>query len=420
MRKDSEIAHKIKRQIEHFCMDCSRGLSRPLQKFIFQMVYGILASKSVHLTKIGRSLNEGIRLLYTVKRLSRNLAHEGLEEELQENCLARLGQVVEERTVIGLDLSDLCKPYATRMEHLCEVYDGSEGEVKDHGYPWITAVAAGSEGEVVPLYARLFSYRAEDFRSENEEIWRAIEVIFRHTDGRGIISIDRGGDRGVILSKLITGGYHFNIRLRGDRELIRISDKQVRRAMEIASQVEPHYKQTVSLTVDGEEKSYRLRYGSVEVCLPGFEKVLWLVVIWGFGEEPILLLTDLSARGELVVKRAEEYLLRWRCEEHIRFLKQGFDLEDIRLLRYRRLQNMMVLLLLALGILCKIGYISSHLTLLKHKIIEKSRRLFQTPKFLYYTLADGIWEYLKFYRPKVVAHIPIPIKSGQLVLFSEI
>jgi hypothetical protein len=36
---------------------------------------------------------------------------------------------------------------------------------------------------------------------------------------------------------------------------------------------------------------------------------------------------------------------RWSIEETIRFIKQTYDLENIRVLRYARLQNMMALLL---------------------------------------------------------------------------
>ncbi len=37
-------------------------------------------------------------------------------------------------------------------------------------------------------------------------------------------------------------------------------------------------------------------------------------------------------------------MTRWRIEETIRFMKQSYQLEDVRLLRYTRLQNLMVLL----------------------------------------------------------------------------
>ena len=47
------------------------------------------------------------------------------------------------------------------------------------------------------------------------------------------------------------------------------------------------------------------------------------------------------------VKRRKEkdigYLTRWKCEESFRFIKQGYNLEDIRLLTYKGLRNMVAL-----------------------------------------------------------------------------
>ena len=41
----------------------------------------------------------------------------------------------------------------------------------------------------------------------------------------------------------------------------------------------------------------------------------------------------------------ESYLSRWGVEETIHFIKQSYPLEDIRLLKYERLRNLMILVL---------------------------------------------------------------------------
>ena len=55
---------------------------------------------------------------------------------------------------------------------------------------------------------------------------------------------------------------------------------------------------------------------------------LWLVVIRGFGVEPILLLTNLAPgkEREHAVWIADVYLTRWKCEEAYRFVKQAYRL----------------------------------------------------------------------------------------------
>jgi len=35
-----------------------------------------------------------------------------------------------------------------------------------------------------------------------------------------------------------------------------------------------------------------------------------------------------------------DYLTRWKCEESYRFIKQAYNLEDVRVMSYRALRNM--------------------------------------------------------------------------------
>jgi len=142
------------------------------------------------------------------------------------------------------------------------------------------------------------------------------------------------------------------------------------------------------------------------------------VVIDGFGEEPIMLLTNLPSAGDLVLQRASNYLSRWRCEEEIRFLKQGFDLEDVRVLKYDRLQNMMVFAVLGMGFLSRVGYLATRLRYLCEKILQKAKRIFSIPKFRYYALLEGIRFYLAAYRGRVSFPRQLRIRTGQLSLFA--
>ena len=75
----------MKRGIFTFCSKLSNGLSRPIQKFIFDMIYGLLAGQVCTLTEIARKLKEDIALCKTVERLSRNLNKFDESERLREN-----------------------------------------------------------------------------------------------------------------------------------------------------------------------------------------------------------------------------------------------------------------------------------------------------------------------------------------------
>ena len=127
------VGSRLKAQLTKFALTVSDGLSRPQRKFVHQMLYGIQASQDVKLSSIARSLQEKIPLLKTEDRLSRNLAAEALDVHLLRR-LAELGsRHVTAQTVLCLDLSDVRKEYAQKMQYLDRVYDGSTGEVHE-GY----------------------------------------------------------------------------------------------------------------------------------------------------------------------------------------------------------------------------------------------------------------------------------------------
>ena len=153
---DSKIQSRLKAQLTKFCTELCTDLSRPLEKFANQMLFGIQASQDVKLSNIARSLKEEIPLIETEKRLSRNLKAAELEKELTPQLVRMGSQRVRPNTVLALDLSDIRKEYAQKMEYLATVRDGSTGELHQ-GY-WLCDVTAAevNGSEIVPLYQKLY------------------------------------------------------------------------------------------------------------------------------------------------------------------------------------------------------------------------------------------------------------------------
>jgi hypothetical protein len=74
--------------------------------------------------------------------------------------------------VPALDRSDIRKEYSQKMAYLATVHDGSNGELHQ-GYWLCDVTAAEANGsEIVPLYQKLYSVEAQDFRSEKTRSWR--------------------------------------------------------------------------------------------------------------------------------------------------------------------------------------------------------------------------------------------------------
>ena len=77
-------------------------------------------------------------------------------------------------------------------------------------------------------------------------------------------------------------------------------------------------------------------------------------------------------------------------QETFRFLKQSYNLEDIRVLKYQRLKNLVVLVTAAAYFAATFLGQKMTLRILCEKLPIISQRFFGIPPFRFYALADGI------------------------------
>ena len=389
---DSKVRSRLKAQLSKFTSELCGGLSKPLTKFVSEMLYGIQSSQDVKLSNIGRALGETIPLIRTEKRLSRNLKHAEIEAELTSKLVAMASTRICEDTVLALDLSDIRKEYARKMEHLATVWDGSTGETHP-GYWLVDVTAAEVNGsDIVPVCQKLFSAEAKEYVSENAEILSVVDEANRHLNGRGIWTMDRGCDRKKLLDPLLDKHLRFVIRSTGER-MVRDRRGRLRGIAELAAGCKLRHQARVVKIDKGQEKTYELHYGAEPFRLVGRDEMLWLVVVAGFGEQPILLVTNLKLRArdsESVWWAARIYWTRWKIEETFRFVKQSYNLEDIRVMKYRRLKNLVVLVTAAAYFAATFLGQKMKLRILTEKLLVISQRFFGIPPFRFYALADGI------------------------------
>jgi hypothetical protein len=391
---NSKIAGKIKGQITRFAHKISGGYKKPLRKWMVQMLYGIQASKDVKLSNIARSLNEEIPLIKTETRLSRNLGRMDLTESINGRLIAEGGKRIQQETVIALDLSDLDKPYAEKMEYLALVRDGSTGERKSKGYWLVDVLGADVEGEdLIPLYGELYSQEANSFRSENRQVLDAVDRVMEGIGQKGIWAIDRGGDRSRLFKGFLERRLKFVVRLVGDRDLIQ-KDGRKKNSLKIAWGCHCPHQRELKIEKDGETKKKTISVGQIRVKLPFSDQPLFLVVVKGFGEKPMMLLTNVAIKSQGVMRILEIYLTRWKCEESYRFIKQAYNLEDIRVLSYTALRNMMVLVQAVFYFVSAELGKNLKLNILLKKLFEKAKRFFEIPDFRQYAIADGIYKIL--------------------------
>jgi len=397
MSANDRTAAAIKGQLSKFSGIIAAGLSKAKRRLIKEMVYGIQAGKDIKLSNISRALHESIPLLKTEDRLSRNLDDEDFTEEInQEIC--RLGSAkVAEDMVIAIDPGDIRKKYAAKMECLCRIHDGSEHQLGE-GYWLAKAVAADLEHKkVIPLYLEAYSHKAQEFRSENHQLFQLIDTVSARMGNKGIYALDRGGDRGKLYDKFLEKGKEkrFVIRLEKSRDLIHKGKKK--NCYLLATMLPCPYQTVIIKYEDGKEEKKTVSYNALPVRLPGRDYTLFLVVVKGFRTEPMMLLTSCPVNvkiKEAVWRIVEIYLTRWKCDESFRYIKQCYNLEDIRVRHYTSIRNLVVLIL-AVAYFASV-YLGDNLKLkmLVERIYLVSKRFFGVPTFFNYAIADGLYNLL--------------------------
>jgi hypothetical protein len=163
--------------------------------------------------------------------------------------------------------------------------------------------------------------------------------------------------------------------------------------------MELNHKAQITKIEDGKETVINLSFGSTTVALPDKpDRWYYAVVIKGFGQHPMILLTNKQVNlheSKSIYQIVEIYLTRWKCDECYRYIKQSYNLEDLRVRSYHSIRNLTVIVH-AIAYFTSI-YIGMNLKLkiMVQKIFILSKRFFGIPTFFNYAMADGIFELLK-------------------------
>ena len=180
-----------------------------------------MASQSVMLTEIGRQLESRVSLKKIEERFSRQLQKPKIWASIHNRVVSMARSRIKKDTLLILDLSDLKKKYAEKMEHMARVRDGSDNGELVNGY-WTNQVIATEvdSDQITPLHFSLYSQASPEFNGENNQIIQAMDQVGKALDNKGIWVMDRGGDRDTLYESLLHNKRGFIVRLVGTRDLI--------------------------------------------------------------------------------------------------------------------------------------------------------------------------------------------------------
>jgi hypothetical protein len=376
--------HIAKREILTFSNKLSNGMGRPDQKFIADMIYGMIASESVHLSDIAQALREDTRKINTVDRLSKHLAKR-LPYNIYSNYIDSIRSDIPDDSIVLLDDSDVIKPHGKKFEDLGYVKDGSATGLKiEKGY-WISeACVLSKSNQPLSLYSHIYSQHEKKYTSNNTNTLRAIDASVGAIGRKATFVCDRGYDSNAMFEYFYSKGQDFIIRLTANRKLF-YKGKWLK-APTLCGSRKGKFKTT--LKFQNEEKECYISHVNVQITAS--KKKVRLVLVYGLSDTPMMLATNKEIKGkDDVVKIARTYLSRWRIEEYFRFKKQHFGFEDFRVRNLGAINNLNRLLSYAISFMNKVVS-KNPANHFKVAVYEKADPMRKKILFYYYRVAKGI------------------------------
>jgi len=387
-------SYEVKRDLINFSKKISVGVNNPTSKFIMDMQFGLAKSGSCLISEIARSLNEDIKLNYTIERLCDNLSNMYDDESnvIWNNYLKEVKKNVDlDNPIVLFDDSDINKEYSRKLEDLDRVIDASSQDKRIvNGYHVCEAtILTRNEKQPLSIYSQIYSCKSKNFESKNKYTMESINAAEDLVGDNFIGVFDRGYDDNKIIHYM--SKHKFVIRLDDERVLL---FKEKRHSVEeIAKGRKGKIKMKV-LFDDNEEKELMISYTKAK--LPYNKKEYTLVIVYGLGENPMKLLTNLEyAEKEDVIKIVRLYLSRWRIEEHFRGKKQEYDFENMRVRTLKSINILNMMLTIHLGYMAMLSD-KIDKKLLVIKIIEASKSLRGKIIVWISQMARGIKEILKY------------------------
>jgi hypothetical protein len=362
------------RAFQQFVSNLTQRLTKPKARFIRQLLCGVLFSNNLVLTNIASKVPCPGRLTAIAKRFRRQLADsKSYLKQLWSNYLSLVRRRLDIDSLFIVDLTDLAKPYAKKLQYLAYVRDGDK-DCLVPGYWCMEVYCLDKDGIIWPVILWPYSLEAEGQLSENAQILQILSQLDEYFgEGFGIYVCDRGFDRLSLIEPFLASKRHFIIRQRGDRMVVLNNGVRII----LRDLVEHLFAQS------GDWLVYR------KVYLPDSPKPLYVVAYRTTGyNQPVILLTDMVAENfELALQIRNGFTRRWDCETSIEFLKSKIGLERFAVRRYKSMQRLIFLAGLAMAFL---SYLQWRCKDIRQRVDDHLRYSRQPKSFWFYRLVIAL------------------------------
>lgn len=208
--------------------------------------------------------------------------------------------------------------------------------------------------------------------------------------GKATFVMDRGCDDNKMFLKLEELKQDYVIRLTAKRKLF-FHGKWVP-----ATQLRNQRKGKIKAPLVYRGKKQDAYLSHVKVQITASKKDIYLVLVYGITEHPMMLATNKPIHSkEDVIAVAKLYFSRWRIEEYFRCKKQVFQFENFRVWKLKAINALNFCITLCMAFLAHLS-MKPETNALKVSIIRKANPIKEKVSFSYYRLAKGISGILAF------------------------
>lgn len=335
--------------------------------------------------------NDEITAKKQAEKYSHHLRSVDLMKEVEKLTFRHAKEEVKKYTIIAYDLSDIAKENAQEMEKIRRVFDGSKRK---------TCNGFSSHGVGINHILIKFEIHDGDKTFQPQVRKRIVTEVNERLEGKGVWVLDRGNDDKQFFHFLRSElKAHFIARLRANRQVAIIKTGVISKVKNLKQgQYDVYLMNRYNYKADT-ENCYRL------VIQNHLED-----------KEPIRLLTTLRKKRFSKTQIVTMYLERWGIENSFKRVKQKFQLEKIRVLKYRTFLNLIALTLFALAVST---VIFQRLHRMNQELISGvllTYKRFIKLKSLAFNL-DSFISFIKRSLPKLVFRNHDP--PDQMILFSE-
>lgn len=352
-----------------------RGMSIPQKKAMNHLVKRVFKTGRGLLRELGDGSSQLPKTI--AQKLSYHLGNIDLLSSVENFADRRIWRYFPEGGVIAYDLTDIAKKSAKKIENITDIFDGSIRR-KSRGF-FVHGIGFG------PYLWRLRLH--DNTREFLPQIRKQIldKLIFFTKSKTPIFAFDRGNDSKDLFEYMEKKKARYLVRLKKNREVIIKKSGEIVRVDKL-----PEGRYEILLTTRRTEQHKKPKYQEYDLVIYKKQKSK---------KNPIRLILsrNLDPNKELSNKKITNlYLQRWGVENSFKQIKTALNLEEIRVMKFKKFQNFVSILhFCSLLNQCLLSQVQANMKIFQN--ISLTKIFYEYKKFLKrYTLTINSHSFFRF------------------------